>query len=100
MEANPNTFKNPVPTAIGPMKFTEESLKRKASFMVDDIVRDPNVLNSACSDRRFADSSLQNRVPQILPKPSGGLPLSKPGINHFDVLVSQYISNRDKFIDL
>lgn len=96
MEANPSAFKNSLPFAVGPMKFTEESPKRKTSFMVDDIVnvRDPNSFNSPCSDKCLADSTLRDRAPQT----SEGLPLSKQGINRFDLSVFQFIDNRDTLL--
>lgn len=80
MEANSSALKNSLPLAVGPMKFSEESPKRKASFMVDDIVRDANILMSATfSDRSLSltDSSYRNTVPHT----TDGAPLSKPGKN-------------------
>jgi len=73
MEANSSAFKNPLPLAIGPMKFSEESTKRKTSFMVDDLVRDPNILMSAAS-RSLPDSSFRDRVQQTINEAT----LSKP----------------------
>lgn len=91
MEANSSAFKNPLPLAIGPMKFSEESTKRKTSFMVDDLVRDPNILMSAAS-RSLPDSSFRDRVQQTINEAT----LSKPGIIYvnynrstFNVLVSK-----------
>lgn len=79
METNPSTFKNSVPFAAAPIKFTEESPKRKTSFMVDDLVRDHNImLNRACSDRRLCDSSLLTQKSS-----REGLTQSKPGIYSF-----------------
>ena len=78
MDATSNA---PLPIAVGPMKFREESPKRKTSFMVDDLVRDPNILMSAaCSDRSrsLPDSSFRARVQQTHHE---GAAMSKPGIN-------------------
>ena len=80
MEANSSALKNSLSLTIGPMKFREESPKRKASFMVDDLVRDPNILMSASfSDisRSLTDSSYRNTVPHT----TDGATLSKPGKN-------------------
>ena len=88
---NPNTFKNSVPYFAVPMKFTEESPKGKTSFLVDDIVnaRDQNAsANSPYSDRRLVDSNHRNRAQQT----SEGLPLSKPGIDHLNFPISQFIN--------
>ena len=79
MEANSSAFKNPLALAVGPMKFREESPKRKTSFMVDDLVRDPNnLMGPACSDRSrsLPDSCFRDRVQQTI----DGATLSKPGI--------------------
>ena len=83
MEANSTAFKNSLSLAVGPVKFREESPKRKTPFMVDDLVRDPNILISApCSDRslNLPDASFQGRVQKAI----GGGTLSKPGINRFN----------------
>ena len=80
MEANSTAFKNPLSIAVGPVKIREESPKRKTPFMVDDLVRDPNILMSApCSGRflNLPDSSFQGKVQKAI---DGGT-LSKPGIN-------------------
>ena len=77
---NSSALKNSLSLAVGPMKFREESPKRKASFMVDDLVRDPNILMSASfSDisRSLTDSSYRNPVPHA----TDGATLSKPGKN-------------------
>ena len=86
MEANSSAFKNPLSLAVGPMKLGEESSKRKMSFMVDDLVRDANILMSAtCSDRSrsLPDSSYRDTVPQI-----DGATLRKPGINRVNYIHS------------
>lgn len=75
MEANSTAFKNPLSLAVGPVKIREESPKRKTPFMVDDLVRDPNILMSAPCSRNLPDSSFQGRVQ----KPIDGGTLSKPG---------------------
>ena len=80
MDANSSALKNPLPLAVRPMKFSEESPKRKTSFMVDDLVRDANILMSAaCSNRSrsLPDSRFHDRVPQTIDV----VALTKPGIN-------------------
>lgn len=94
MEANSSAFKNSLSLAVGPIQFREESPKRKTSFMVDDLVRDPNILMSApYSDRSLslAEPSFRDRVQQAI----GGA--TKPGIccvhynrSIFNVSLSKY----------
>lgn len=98
MEANSTTFKNPLSLAVGPVKFREESPKRKTPFMVDDLVRNANILMSApCSDRslNLPNSSFEGRVQKTI---DGGA-LSKSGINRvnynhstFNVLASRIVN--------
>lgn len=80
MEANSTAFRNTLSLAVGPVKIRKESPKRKTAFMVDDLVRNPNILMSAaCSSRslNLPDSSFQGREQKTI---DGGT-LSKPGIN-------------------
>lgn len=76
MEANSSALKNSLSLAVGPMKFREESPKRKTSFMVDDLVRDPNILMSAS----FSDIS-RSLNDYTVPHTTDGATLSKPGKN-------------------
>jgi len=57
MEAQQSAVKVPVSIAVCPVNFTEQPPKKRTSFMVDDIFRDPNSFNTPCSARCFPDSS-------------------------------------------
>ncbi|KAJ7340065.1 hypothetical protein OS493_002788 [Desmophyllum pertusum] len=79
MEANPSAFKASVSLAVGgTLKFKEESPpKRKTSFMVDDIVRDPNNVNSLyINSASYHESSfpdwMQPQTPSTGGKSEGG----------------------------
>lgn len=75
MEDYTTALKNSAPLAIGPVKSKNESSQRKASFMVEDIVRNPNF--SPCPERCLPDSSFRDtrQVPQMMA--SGGGTSSK-----------------------
>ena len=57
METNPCAVRSSASIAVCPVKLTDHSPKIRPSFMVEDLVRDPNSFNSAWRAGYFPDSS-------------------------------------------
>lgn len=89
MEANPSAFKASVSLAVGgTLKFKEESPpKRKTSFMVDDIVRDPNNVNSLyINSASYHESSFPDWMQPQTPSTGG----KSEGINGSNIYLDQH----------
>ena len=79
MEEYATALKNSVSLAMGPVKLKDEFSHRKSSFMVEDIVRNPNF--SPCPERRLPDPSFRDEMqtPQAMASDgrSSNMPSSK-----------------------